>query len=144
MVFYGHAVGDNVMLSVPLRALRQQNKSKRIWVMTSFPELFLFNSDIDFVIPFSERYPRILRKLGCQVFQPLYTEMSEDQTRQTGVDMHIIAKMCEIVGIRGDVEIRPRFDHGLEVRKIEASRPRIVVQSSGMAAKHPVSSKHHK
>lgn len=44
-----HALGDNLLLSVILPELRRKNPKGKIIVETKFPELFLFNPNVDWV-----------------------------------------------------------------------------------------------
>jgi hypothetical protein len=74
---------------------------------TRYPELFENNTDFDLVIQRDWRLFEAARRLGARVTEPRYAPDVCGEDRQQRPGGHIIAKMCELAGIEGEVALRP-------------------------------------
>ena len=120
-------------------------------MVSDHAELFAGNPDADYVRPLWRRYSpyrstaaisrRFARIWGGQAAQIEYAPFLGDDRRRPP-PRHIVAEMCARAGITGPVSIRPYLRLS-EAEKAESSwaRGRVVIQSSGLAARHPMQNK---
>ena len=146
VLYFGWAPGDDLLCTVVLRGLRNMGKT-RIWMMSNHPDLFKNNADVDAVIPINPRLLQMLKRLGSNVIQPGYTEMTPDGERQIPPNKHIILKLCESAGVTGTVELKPIFalpdiitNNSYNTNR-GIGKLKIVIQSSGSSAMFPLSTK---
>ena len=113
-------------------------------MMTARPELFAGNPDPLRLIPVDDDYVAGLRHLGAKVVRPYYTGRDpENPNRDTLPNRHIIAEMCALAGLHGEIAVRPYL--ALTETERAAGRifsPRqIAVHSTGLAAAFPYTTK---
>ncbi len=150
MLYFGFAPGDDLLCTAVLRELRKRGQTN-LMMVSDHPELFRGNQDVTFVRPLWRRYSRdrstaaICRRFariwGGQFTRPEYAPLfGQDHSRPPS--RHIVAEMCACAGITGPVAIRP-YLLLTEEEKSEArwARDQIVIQSSGLAARHPIRNK---
>jgi hypothetical protein len=131
-IYFEGGLGDDIMRSAVARELKKRG-TRRIWQFTSLPELFVGNPDV-VALPYDWRLHRLCNILRVPCIMVNYPE---DPPR------HLIAMMCEKVGISGKVDLRPYVFLSEEERQRGrvASRPQIVVQTSSLAARYPMRNK---
>jgi hypothetical protein len=131
-LFFNGGVGDDLMCSAVARELRKRG-TKTVWQLTAHAELFTGNDDV-VAVPADFR----LRRL-CGFFRVPCIELEYPHPPPR----HIIATLCEAVGITGDVELRPRIVLSEPERrggKVTA-RPQIAIQTASLAARFPMRNK---
>ncbi len=120
-------------------------------MISNHAELFAGNPDPDDVRPFWRRYsPYRSTASICRHFVSIWGGRacqieyapSIGRDRRAPPSRHIVAEMCARTGITGPVSIRP-YLHLTEAEKAEAAwaSGMVVIQSSGMAARHPMQNK---
>jgi hypothetical protein len=150
LLYFGFALGDDLLCTAVLRELRSRGRDSLLMV-SDHPELFAGNPDPAYVRPLWARYyrdgstvsicRRFVRIFGGEFTRPEYAP-SDGDDRRVVPSRHIIAEMCARVGIVGPVEIRPYLALSNEEKSFAAwAQGKIVIQSSGMAARHPMLNK---
>jgi hypothetical protein len=131
-LYFNGGLGDDIMCSAVARELKKRG-TRKIWQFTSYPELLAGNSDL-IAVPADFR----LRRL-CGLFRVPCIELAYPDVPPR----HLIVMMCEAVGIRGEVELRPFVVLSEEEKSAGkvASRPQIAMQTSSLAARHPMRNK---
>ena len=120
-------------------------------MVSDHPELFVGNDDPTYVRSLWARYDRdgstisicrrFVRIFGGQFTRLEYTPF-EGARRRRVPPRHIIAETCARAGIVGRVAIRPYLELSEEEKSSAAwGHCQIVIQSSGMAARHPMLNK---
>jgi ADP-heptose:LPS heptosyltransferase len=130
--YFNGGVGDELMCSAVARELKQRGAGK-IWVFTSAPEVFAGNPDL-IAVPADWRLHRF-----CDFFRVARTELEYPSPPK----QHLIATMCAIAGIEGEIALRP-YVHLRDEEKRGAKRtkrPQIAIQTSSMAARYPMKNK---
>lgn len=150
VLFFGFSPGDDLLCTVVLRELRQRGKSSLLMISNN-AELFKGNADPDYIRPLWSRYAaydstaaisrRFARLWGGQALQLEYAPFV-GLDRHRSPSRHIVTEMCARAGISGPVSVRPYLALS-EAEKAPAAwaRGRIVIQSGGMAARHPMQNK---
>jgi ADP-heptose:LPS heptosyltransferase len=125
-------MGDDLMCSAVARELKKRGTTK-IWLFTSFPELFAHNPDLT-AVPYDFRLQRLCRFFGVPCVKVAYPRIP---TR------HLITTICAAAGITGEVELRPHIVLSEEERRSGkvVPRPQIAMQTSCLAAKYPMRNK---
>ena len=150
LVFFGFAPGDDLLCTAVLRELRQRRRTGLLMV-SNHRELFIGNNDPAYVRPLWRRYSmynstisicrRFARMCGSEFTTPEYAPPAGIDRRKPP-SRHVIAEMCTKTGITGPVRIRPYLTLTDEERRSASwARDRIVIQSSGMSARHPAQNK---
>ncbi len=150
LLYFGFAPGDDLLCTAALRELRKR-RQRRPLIVSNHRELFVRNEDPAYLRPLWRRWSmddltvticqRYARIWGAEFKRPHYAPLEgEDQSKPPS--RHIIAEICADVGITGPVSIRPYLTLTDEERRQgEWARGKIVIQSSGMAARHPIRNK---
>ncbi len=150
LLYFGFAPGDDLLCTAVLRELRKRGKDG-ILMVSDHPELFAGNQDPAYVRPLWPRYyrdgstvsicQRFVRIWGGKFARPEYAPLDGIDQRRIPT-RHIIAEMCARVGITGPVAIRPYLLLSEQEKSPAAwAHGHIVIQSSGMAARHPMRNK---
>ncbi len=150
LLYFGFAPGDDLLCTAVLRELHKRGQGPLLMI-SDHPELFAGNEDAAYVRPLWRRYSRdrstaaicrrFVRIWGGQFTRPEYAPLL-DQDRSRPPSRHIVAEMCACAGITGPVAIRPHLLLSEEEKSRAGwARGRIVIQSSGMAARHPIRNK---
>jgi ADP-heptose:LPS heptosyltransferase len=135
LVLFGSvSLGDDVLCTAIFRELARRG-ARRLWMMSRHPGLFAGNPDVDRVAPIDDYHARLLQRLGTRVTQPYYFTDSADRRRHVPPPRPVIAQMCHLAGITGEVSLRP----WLHLTPNERARGRlaerqIVMHSSGRSA----------
>jgi hypothetical protein len=132
--FYGKTPGDDLMCTAILREMRLRG-IRGVWMMSRFPALFEGNEDVDAVVPFDDRYERMVSWLGGHRWHARYDERDPVADRCTLPPRHIIALMCEACGLDGPVTLRPYLRLSDRERAVGRLATRqIALHSSGMSS----------
>lgn len=131
-LYFNGGIGDEIMRTAVARELKKRG-SGSIWQFTSNPELYIGNEDF-ITVPDDFRLHRF-----CAMFRAPRVEAKYP----TNPPKHCIAVMCEAAGITGEVELRPYvFISDMEKKYGRlGSRPQIAIQTSSLAARHPMANK---
>jgi hypothetical protein len=128
--------GDQLLCTALFRELRKRG-ARQLWAMTHHPCLFEANPDIDRVVPPWSVYAVATSMLGGQVCEPIHADYIAEEDRWVPSQRHVIARMCELAGITGSVELRPYLTlRPEEQRQGCVATRQVCVMSSGMAARH--------
>ena len=150
LLYFGFAPGDDLLCTAVLRELRKRGK-EGILMVSDHRELFAGNQDPTYIRPLWARYyrdgstvsicRRFVRIWGGEFTRPEYAPLDGVDRRRVP-SRHIIAEMCARVGITGPVAIRPYLMLTEDEKSLAAwAHGQIVIQSSGMAARHPMRNK---
>jgi len=136
VVYFGEALGDNLLCTAVLRELRRRNV-RPVWMMTRFPELFAPAADVDVVFaPPDLRIESVVRAFGGRFVVPSYTKHDwENDAGDPPPPAHVVAMMCHLSGISGPVALRPYLrlsEAELAFGRFAARQ--IAIQSSGLGA----------
>lgn len=141
LLFGPLSLGDDLLCTAVLREARMRGTP--FAMMTKRPELFAGNSDPSRLLPIDDHYVVALRRLGARVIQPYYVATHPtDPQRDVLPARHIIAEMCSLAGLHGEVALRPY----LTLTETERTGGRlfhsqIAIHSSGLAAAIPYAAK---
>lgn len=146
LLYFGFAPGDDLLCTAVLRELRKRGRDRMLMV-SDHRDLFTGNTDLTYLRPLWNRYyrdgstvavcRRFARFTGAAFVRPEYAPPhGVDSRRQPS--RHVIAAMCAKAGVTGTIDIRP-YIHLSDEEKAQASwaRDSIVIQSSGLSARHP-------
>jgi hypothetical protein len=132
--FYGQTPGDDLMCTAVLHEMRRRGR-RDIWMMSRFPELFARNPDVGAVVPFDERYERLVAWVGGRSWYAHYGGHDHEADRSPIPERHIIALMCQSVGITGAVKLRPYLNLSADEREVgRIGQRQIALHSSGQSA----------
>lgn len=141
LLFGRLSLGDDLLCTAVLREARLRGTP--FAMMTRRRELFAGNSDPTRLLPIDEYYVAGLRLLGAKVVSPYYVK---DDPAVPGRDRlpprHIIAEMCRLAGLSGQVSLRP-YLHLTDTERAGGRRTRrqIAIHSTGLAAALPYTTK---
>jgi hypothetical protein len=142
LVHFGKSPGDDLLCTTIFRELARRGIGPA-WMMTYFPELFANNSDVSAIVPRDAALVTTVEQVGGRFVLPVYT--SHDWKEDLGDPvpaMHILAVMCEMTGITGDISLRP-YLHLTERETLfgRFSPRQIAIQTSGASAMFPMKNK---
>jgi hypothetical protein len=150
LLYFGFAPGDDLLCTAVLRELRKRGGADLLMV-SDHPQLFAWNQDPARVRPVWARYYRDGSTVAiCRRFTGIwggkFTRLEyapiDGEDRRLVPARHIIAEMCARAGITGSVAIRPYLELSDDEKSSATwARGQIVIQSSGMAARHPMRNK---
>jgi hypothetical protein len=150
LLYFGFALGDDLLSTAVLRELKRRGRD-RTMIVSDHPALFVGNGDAADVRPPWRRYSRdgstvnicrrFVRLWGGEFTRLEYAPLAGFD-RSTPPTRHIIAEMCARARITGSVALRP-YLHLTEAETAAAAWARgcIAIQSSGLAARHPIGNK---
>lgn len=142
LVLFGPlSLGDDLLCTAIFRELRRRGQD-RLWMMSRHPEFFAHNGDVDRVVPIDEHHARLLTWLGTTVTRPYAFGASPDGNRMLPPPRPLIAQMCALSGVTGEVELRPWLHLTSEERaRGRLAARQIVMHSSGQSAKVTMANK---
>ena len=137
LLFGPVSLGDDLLCTAVLREARRRGKP--FAMMTARPELFAGNPDPTRLLPIDDDYVAGLRRLGARVIQPYYAGADPDDAQRDVLPArHILAEMCALAGLRGEVALRPHLTLTDTERAAGCYFPRqVAIHSSGLAAAVP-------
>lgn len=141
LLFGPLSLGDDLLCTAVLRETRRRGTP--FTMMTARPELFLGNPDPAGIIPIDNDFVAGLRRLGAIVVQPYYIRLSSEYPpRDILPSHHIVAEMCALAGLHGDITIRPYLHLSEEELAAAPKLPRqIAIQSTCLTAAIPYPTK---
>jgi len=150
LLYFGFALGDDLLCTAVLRELRRRGRDGLLMV-SDHRELFIGNQDPAYVRPLWARYyrdgstvsicRRFVRIWGGEFTRPEYAPPDGNDGRRVP-SRHVIAEMCAKVGITGSVSIRPYLTLSEEEKSPATwASDHVVIQSSGLAARHSARNK---
>lgn len=137
LLFGPLSLGDDLLCTAVLREARRRGRP--FAMMTARPELFAGNSDPVRLLPVDDDYVAGLRRLGAHVIQPYYAGNDPlDPQRDRLPAHHIIAEMCALAGLHGEIAVRP-YVHLTDAERAAGRHfpLQIALHSSGLAAAIP-------
>ncbi len=137
MYYYQGGLGDQVLITAVFRELRKRGQPPVV-MMTHFPDLFKNNPDVGKLLPEDPRFVALAARFGKQTHHPSYMyENIREMDCHYAPPYPIIARMCKVVGIDGQVDLRP-YLYLSEAEKQEGQivPQQIAIMSSGMSALH--------
>lgn len=141
LVFGPLSIGDDLLCTAVLREARRRGTP--FTMFSARPELFLGNPDPAAVRPIDDHYIALLRRLRRKVVAPYYGGIDPaNPDRDVLPPRHIIAEMCRLAGIRGEVALRPYLPLRSDELDAAPRLPRqIAIQSTAAAAAVPFANK---
>ena len=132
VLWHGTGPGDDLLCSAVMHESMRRT-GKPAWIFSRNPGLFLHNPDAGVVLPLEQQ---LMNQFGTRglppIIHPVYGEYIPEDDRDKVADYHIIARMCEIAGISGDIAIRPYMHLSpQEMAAGKLANRQIVIQSSG-------------
>lgn len=139
---YG-GIGDALMLARVLREWRKREKQRaKIWTVTEFPELFAHNPDCDHALRFSSKTERMLQRIGAPLQWLHYSRRDEATDCDRPPPGHLIASMCRLARITGEIELKPHLVlTPEELMRGRQTNPPICIQSTARGARFPIPNK---
>lgn len=150
LLYFGFSPGDDLLCTAVLREMRKRSRGGATMI-SNHHALFLGNDDPAEVLGLWRRYyPDRSTSAICRRFAWIWGRqfqrleyaplVGNDQSRPPA--RHIIAELCGRAGVTGAVSVRPYLaltdNEKLSAAWADGS---IVIQSSGMAARHPIRNK---
>jgi ADP-heptose:LPS heptosyltransferase len=139
--FFG-GIGDVLLCSAVFHELRRRGHSP-VRMMSQHNDLFLHNPDVAERLAVEPRLIELGKRLGRRLIAPEYAlPYIPEEDRHPAPPYPIIARMCETVGITGEVSIRPyMYLTDDEKSAGRVARRQVAVISSGMSAHHQIANK---
>lgn len=131
-LYFNGGLGDDIMLTAVARELKKRG-SRTIWLFTTHGALFAGHPDL-IPVPADFRLRRYCGMFGRRCVELAYPEPPP---------RHLIATLCDAVGIEGEVELRPFVALTNAERRagMRVSRRQIAIQTSSLAARFPMRNK---
>ena len=150
LLFYGLSPGDDMLCTAVLWELRRRGVTD-VGMVSNNWKLFSGREDVKCVLPAGDTYDlnrpplatyRHFAKLSGGKFRRVEYAAFDGVDRSVPPSRHIIAEMSASAGITGPVAVRPYLTLTDAEKDAAAwARGRIVIQSSGMGARHPILNK---
>ena len=141
VLWFQGGVGDLLLCTAIAREMRKRN-NRGPWMATNHSDLFAGNSDFEAIIPHDEQSMNAVRFLGAQTLEPRYAPDIPGEDRQLNPGCHIIAKMCQLAGITGSVELKPYLHlSDTELAYGNMVERQIAIQSSNVGGRWPALTK---
>lgn len=138
VIYYSGGLGDNLLLSCVTREIARRG-GPRAWLLCDTPALFAHNPDVAQVLP-NERWLRTyIKRSKTRLVRPSYASQIKGEDRENPPTEHLLARMCRLCGLTGNVELRPHL-YLCEADKTAGARVKnqIAIQSSGLGANWPI------
>lgn len=135
-IYYGHSLGDNLLLSAVAREWARQ-KPRALAVLTPYVELFDNNPYLKRVCPLNWGHLHILARTGVRAIRCDYDMEPRPgwpQDYRPRGTRHILAEMMVRCGLTGKVELLPRIYLGDETEGYRPPPPYLVLHSTSMRA----------
>ncbi len=141
VAFGPKSLGDDLLCTAVLREARKRGRP--MVMFSNRPELFAGNPDPVAVRPIDDHFITLLRRLGRAPTFPYYVANDPASAHRDIVPpRHIIAEMCRLCGLEGEIALRPYLS--LDAAELDAA-PRlerqVAIHSSGLAAAIPYRTK---
>lgn len=141
VLWFNGGIGDHLLCTAVAREMRKR-RWRGVWIVTLYPELFIMNSDFDAVISDKAGVLKSARLLGARTIEPRYAIPVPGEDREIPPGCHIIAKMCQLAGVAGEVELRPYLKlNEKELKKGVIVQQQVAIQSSNLGGRWPAKTK---
>lgn len=139
LIYFGNTPGDDLLCTAVLRELRRRDR--KVCMISNFSELFDGTNDASHIVPNDGDYELFARDWRRDYRALEYAHYDGDD-RSEVPQRHIIAELCARAGITGTVTVRPHLIlTDAEKSSAAWAKGRIVIQSSGLAARYPMLNK---
>lgn len=137
VLYFGEAPGDDLMATAVI-AQWHRLKGTRPWYLTRHRALFDHNPDVGLVLDYSPELAGALSLFGASRIRLKYHDYDPRTDRTVGPPgVHLINLMCASAGLAALADPKPFFYFRTGERPPRSVQPRVVVQSSVMAAAYP-------
>ncbi len=137
VLYFGEAPGDDLMATAVVAQWRKV-RGTRPWYLTRHPGLFDNHPDVGLVLDYAPELAGALSLLGVPRVRLWYHTYDAATDRTVGTPgVHLINLMCASAGLPFLVDPAPLFYFARDERPPRAAMPRLVIQSSVMAARFP-------
>jgi len=137
IVTWGKAVGDNLLMTPAISEYYEQRK-KKVWVLTYFPELFKNNHSV-IVFNNHEFEENFFKEKGFKVFIPYYVSCGDMLTSKPHIIKQIAGHFNVLIN---DDKLKPVYRvNKSELYHKKTERPLIVIQSTTANSHYPILNK---
>lgn len=142
ILLFGESLGDNLLLAILAKELHNRDY-KTVWIRSDYPYLYTNNPYISKVLPFNTLLSTfLLNFFNVKVVNPIYTKYNEETDRNLIPEKHIILKMADTIGIKGEIINKPElFLTPNEIRGGIHFKKQIAISTSNSGAKTPTLNK---
>lgn len=135
-------MGDNLLITTLCGALLQHGQ-KNIWVKCDHAFLFENNPAVKLVLPFDTLLSTaVLKIFKAKTVYLKYTTYSPTTDRDAAPEKHIILKMADALGLKGELSNKPvLYLTADEEKKGHIASKQIVITTSTAGAKFPMRNK---
>src|SRR5205085_12532497 len=77
LLYYDGGIGDELLCTIVLRELRKRGR-RNVWMRSAYPDLFLYNEDVDRVVPNTFGLKLWTTLLKGEAIYPIYITMIKD------------------------------------------------------------------
>ncbi len=135
LVFGPLSLGDDLLCTAVLH--EASRRGRPMTMFSNRPELFFHNPDPQAVRPIDDHYLAVLRRLGRPAIAPYYATAPSEPNPP-----HVIADMCRLAGLDGDIQLRPWLYLTDQERQAAPRLPQqVAIHSSGLSAAIPYPTK---
>lgn len=108
--FFG-GMGDDLLCTTVAHELKRRNTETKIWMLTEYPALFLYNRDINLTIDYKDKwylwYSPMLRKYQYDLAYTKERYFGANLAHDISPAEHILPIMCRKAGISGEIILKP-------------------------------------
>lgn len=142
IICFGDSLGDNMLITTLCVALLQRGQNN-IWIKCDHAFLFENNPGVKLVLPFNALLSTaVLKIFKAKIVYLNYTTYSPTTDRDLPPEKHIVLKMADSLGIRGELTNKPVFYlTPYEEKKGYIASKQIVIATSTSGAKFPMQNK---
>jgi ADP-heptose:LPS heptosyltransferase len=135
ILYFGDSLGDNLLLTTLATELNRRGY-KNVWIKSDREELFANNPYIKLVVPLSTTFSTLLMTvLRIRLVHPTYTVYECTTDKDTIPEKHIILKMADCVGLKGEITVQPYLFLTDEELKFGAyAKKQVVITTSNSSA----------
>lgn len=131
-IYHPGGLGDDLMCTTILHELRRRGR-QNVWMMTANRALLENNPSVDYICPPDTH---LIQKFGFwglpTLTVPLYSRYIAEEDRDVPPDIPLLARMCQLAGIEGDVDLRPYlYLKPEEIAKGKLAEKQVVIHSCG-------------
>lgn len=110
--FFG-GIGDDLLCTTVTHEIKKRVPDSKIWILTSYPELFIGNPDITKVLSREDYwyiwYSPMLRSKRLQLAYTSERYPGGNLQEDISPNKHILQIMCDCAAIPSDIDLRPYF-----------------------------------
>jgi len=142
IICFGDSLGDNLLITTLCEALLQ-HRPNNIWVKCDHAFLFENNPGVKLVLPFNTLLSTaVLNIFKAKTVYLKYTTYSPTTDRDEAPEKHIVLKMADALGFKGELTNKPAlYLTPDEERKGYIASKQIVIATSTTGAKFPMKNK---